>query len=361
MHLSPRKTLSLLALAALGVACAGRYDAPPRVDIAGLQDGVLSDVSAPLVLRFSKRVKPETVKVSIVKLELDLEGNLADEVAGPDPANPPQLAPLFAHDDSGDRFGTSAFIDDNRALEIRRLGFPIGTKLALIVEPGLATDDGAAATVARRRIPFAYNFKCKGTKGPGVLTSGSYFFVLDVESPVGTQLQLFTTLEVDPVTGLFRGQFTNADRSLDRSRCRTVSCAAVDACRTLPREECVAPSLRAGGPDEFPDYVVNNTPPTGYSFSVTGCAEDQGDGSSAFVTAPADVVVQQPAVSVTGLAMIAAFTKGTDGVLRATGGATGDKVLLAGNPLNGSAKGTARGRSLTPEQAPKDIPKPPAK
>jgi hypothetical protein len=227
MLFSPKTTLVMLALAALAAACAGRYDAPPKVEIQGLQDGVLSDVSAPLVLRFSKRVKPETLKIEIVKLELDLEGNLPDEVPDQDPANPPQLTPLFAHDYNGDRFGTSAFIDDNTGLEIRRLGFPIGTKLALLVEPGLETDDGSAATVARRRIPFGYSFKCKGTRGPGVLVTGSYFFIIDVESPIGTQLQLLSAIEVDPATGLFRGQFTNADRSLDRSRCLSVGLCVV--------------------------------------------------------------------------------------------------------------------------------------
>ena len=79
----------------------------------------------------------------------------------------------------------------------------------------------------------------------------------------------------------------------------------------------------------------------------------------AVIAAAADMVVQQPAVSIRGLEIIASFSKGPDGTLRTTGGGTADQVFLGQTPL-GKAKGTLRGRSLTPEQAKFDIPKPPA-
>src|SRR5207244_6431647 len=95
--------------------------------------------------------------------------------------------------------------------------FPVGTKLALLVEPGVATKDGVATT-ARRRLGFSYSFDCKGGRGSSVLRNGPSFLLLDVEQPLGTQIQLWGWFGVDPKTGLFRGQFTNADRNLDRTR-----------------------------------------------------------------------------------------------------------------------------------------------
>lgn len=345
--------LGLAAITGLGAACQS-FEAPPEPSIDGLQSGVLSDVNAPLRLRFSKPIDPATLRVKVVRYETDDEGNLPDERP-----EPQELAPLFSHDpDEGDKAGKSSIEENDQSFIVTPLArFPVGTKLALLVEPGLATKDGVT-TNSRRKILFAYNFDCKGGKGSKVLATGPYFLLLDVEQPLGTQIQLFGWMQVDPATGLFAGQFTNADRNPDRSRCGG-RCPATQVCRTLPAEDCVVPSLRCANEDEFPDFVVNATPPTGYSFTASGCAEDQADGTVAFRTAPADMVVQQPAVSIRGLEIIASFSKGPDGTLRTTGGGTADQVFLGQTPL-GKAKGTLRGRSLTPEQAKFDIPKPPA-
>jgi hypothetical protein len=349
-----RASLLCLFVAALGVAGACQeFVAPPEPEIEGLQSGVLTDVNAPLTLRFSKPIDPGTLRVKIVKLEFSQEGDLPDETQDPQP-----LQPIYSHDpDDGDKLGKSEMLDEDRALRITPLArFPVGTKLAVLVEPGLATKDGVT-TNARRRLAFTYAFDCKGGRGSTVLRTGPYFFLLDVEQPLGTQIQLFGWMDVDPKTGLFRGQFTNADRNPDRTRCGG-RCGAATVCRTLPAEDCVVPSLRAAGEDEFPDYIVNATPPTGYSFTATGCAEDQPDGTVAFRTAPADLIVQQPAVSIKGLEIIAAFAKAPDAVLHASGGGTADQVFLGQTPL-GKAKGTLRGRSLTPEQTPPNVPHPP--
>lgn len=356
MHIT--RFASLLAVAGLGLAAACQsFVSPPEPAIEGLASGLLSDVNAPLVLRFSKPIDPATLRVKIIKLETDLEGNLADEVPVPG-GEPVELPSIYAHDpDAGDKLGKSELVDDDRAFRITPLArFPVGTKLAVIVEPGLATKDGVA-TSARRKILFAYTFDCKGGKGTQVLKTGPYFMLLDVEQPLGTQIQLYAWMEVDPKTGLFQGQFTNADRNGDRARCGG-RCGPAQVCRTLPAEECVAPSIRCANEDEFPDFVVNKTPPTGYSFTASGCAEDQPDGTVAFRTAPADMVVQQPAVSIKGLEIVASFAKTPESTLRTTGGGTADQVLLGATPL-GKAKGTLRGRSLTPEQANFEIPKPP--
>ena len=264
--------LGLAAITGLGAACQS-FEAPPEPSIDGLQSGVLSDVNAPLRLRFSKPIDPATLRVKVVRYETDDEGNLPDERP-----EPQELAPLFSHDpDEGDKAGKSSIEENDQSFIVTPLArFPVGTKLALLVEPGLATKDGVT-TNSRRKILFAYNFDCKGGKGSKVLATGPYFLLLDVEQPLGTQIQLFGWMQVDPATGLFAGQFTNADRNPDRSRCGG-RCPATQVCRTLPAEDCVVPSLRCANEDEFPDFVVNATPPTGYSFTASGCAEDQADG-----------------------------------------------------------------------------------
>ena len=116
--------LGLAAAASLGAACQS-FVAPPEPAIDGLQSGVLSDVNAPLRLRFSKPIDPATLRVKVVKLEVDNEGNLPDE--RPEPVD---LAPLYSHDpDDGDKAGKSSFEENDQSFVITPLArFPVGTK-----------------------------------------------------------------------------------------------------------------------------------------------------------------------------------------------------------------------------------------
>jgi hypothetical protein len=232
---------------------------------------------------------------------------------------------------------------------------PIGRKLAVLVEPGLSDRKGTVTRV-RDRLLFNYDFKCSG-RGSKIFADGPYMFLLDVESPIGTQIQLFAQIRTDQATGRFIGQFTNADRSRDNARCNN-TCTSADACRTIPSIECVAPSLRAATVDEFIDFIPNPTPPTGYSFTVQGCVEDQSDTVVALATEPADLVVEQPAVTVRALVVLASFEKDPQGVFRATGSGTADQILLGDSPF-GPAKGTVHARAIPLDQLPPGIPLPP--
>jgi hypothetical protein len=336
------------------------FDGPPEPAIEGLSAGVLADPSLPFEVSFSKPIELSTLNLKIVNLDLDEEGNLPDERGNPDL----EMKPLFEYTggDGREFGGTLEAIKVGEELRrvkiVTRARLPVAAKLALLIEPGLKQAGGKGLELKTRvRVPFAYDFKCSG-KGTKVMKSGAYFLLLNVEKPIGTQIQLFGWLDIDAASGQIRGQFTNADRLMDVNRCPGLGCkAGVDACQTLPERKCVAPSERAITMDDFPDFEVNPTPPTGYGFSVPGCAEDIDDTTAAFATAPANLVVQQPAVSVRGLTIVAQWKAGPDGVLRATGNGNGEDVLLGTGAL-GPASGTIVARTLSEAEAPKNIPRP---
>lgn len=337
---------ALLLLPAAVFACE-TFVAPPAASVAG--GPVLTDPAAPLVVRFDRPYRPETLRLEVVPYDVDVEGNLADETD----AGGGDLHAYFTHDPAQGDFGGASRIGPD-TFTILPNALPVGRKLALLVEPGLASDRGVVTRV-RDRLLFSYQFQCAHA-GAGALASGPYVFLLDVESPIGTQIQLFAELHVDPATGDFVGQFTNADRNRDGSRCPG-GCPPEDACRTIPAPECVAPSLRAASVDEWPDYVPNVPPPTGYSFTVHGCANEAG-GAVVLGTEPVDLVVQQPAVTARGLVVIASFARDPEGVLRATGSGTAADILL-GTKSFGPARGTVAARSLPAAGLPPGIPYPP--
>lgn len=340
----------LLALAA-GFACES-YDPPPRATVVGLSAGVLDDSRAPLVIDFGMPIDPATLNVKVAVEETDVEGNLYDEDADPDT----ELEVLVAHDQlDGDLASTSELeADGSRLRLVPDAALPVGPKLVLIIEPGLTSKDGAV-TRYRQKIPFSYTVKCAaGT--PTKLASGVYFVLLDVQEPLGSQIQLYGVIDVDAASGALIGQFTNADRDPNQ-KCPT-PCGGADACRLLPAPECVAPSTRAGTPDEYPDFVPNPTPPTGYSFFVQGCAVD-GESGTGVITAPATMIVESPKVTVEALTMTAQFAPDESGIYRATGSLVSDTVRLGTNPL-GAGKGTMTAVRIPDEAAPPDVPRPPA-
>ncbi|MDI1449837.1 Ig-like domain-containing protein [Polyangium sp. 6x1] len=345
-------SLLLLSLAApLGAGCE-LYDGPPQPSIVGAEDGVLEDATAPIVLSFSEPVDPATLDVAIIRLETDVEGNLLDEDA--DPVSEPEEFVSFVKGVATG--GEAELVDGNATLVIKPSApLPVGPKLALVIEKGLA-DVAGNVTKVRKRLLFGYSFKLDCDKPSTVFPTGKYFLLADVEKPLQTQVQLWAAFYVDPETGRVRGQATNADR--DRTQVCPMSCKSTEACRLLPEPQCVAPSERAGTPDEHSDFVPNGTPPTGYSFTIDGCAVDQPGGKVVFATAPTDVVVQIPPVTLRNVTLTAEFAPDANGVLRGTGALAADTVLIGTTP-SGKGEGNLVGRIVAADEAPADIPDPP--
>ena len=87
--------------------------------------------------------------------------------------------------------------------------------------------------------------------------------------------------------------------------------------------------------------------------------EAEDDTTAAFVSAPANLVVQKPEVQVNGLVLTASFKKEASGAIRSTGTVTGSEIVFGTARLN-SGRGTATIRTVPEAEAPKDIPPPPA-
>lgn len=348
--------LALLACApivAIGAACE-RYNPPPTPVIEGLEGSVLSDAKAPLVVSFGKDVEPDSLSVKVIYLETDQEGNLFDEDDDPDT----NLRVLISRDKYESKGGTAELVDGNTKLKLVPTGaFPVGPKLALVFEAGLKSPDGKER-LFRTIIPFSYTVKCTAGARADKFVSGTYFALLEVDKPIGTQIQILAHIEVNKDTGAFLGQFTNADRNPDKGRC-SPACGADDACRTLPKMECIPPSTKAVTSDEYPDFVPNQTPPTGYSFTVEGCAVDDEKGTGV-ITAPATMVVQSPPVTVGGLVMTASWIPDANGNVKATGSLTAEAVSLNDNVI-GPGIGTMTATLIPLDKVPPNVPAPPAK
>lgn len=346
--------LSFLLGAAVvaGAPACERYEPPPTVIIDGLQGGLLFDSKAPLSLSFGQPIDLATLNLKVATFDTNLEGDLGDEDSDPDT----ELRVLLAHDPiDGDKGGHIELDPDGARLSfVPDSALPVGPKLVVLVEPGLK---GASGRVRqnRTRIPFSYAVRCKDGVRAEKLQSGVYFVLLEVEQPLGTQIQLFGSIDIDPSSGAFVAQFTNGDRNPDGARCPS-PCKDIDRCRLLPTPECVPPSLRAGTSDEHTDFVPNVEPPTGYSFAVQGCAVDDGNGAGV-VTAPATMVVQSPPVTVEGLTMTAFFGPDTAGNVRATGTLNADTVYLGTTKL-GPGKGSMTATFIPADKVPAGVPRP---
>ena len=340
--------LSFVLFVAFAAACSS-YEPPPTAEILGLEQGVLSDSRAPLVITFGMPVDIDSLTARVALNETDTEGNLLDEDDDPES----QLKVLIARDPlDGDVASKNTFEDGDATLVMTpEAALPVGPKLVLIIEAGLKSKAGKESKI-RQKISFSYTVKC-GTGRPTKLQSGVYFALLEVQEPIGSQIQLYGAFDIDPATGALSGQFTNADRNTAQ-QCPT-PCGSADVCRLLPAPECVPPSQRCGTADEFPDFVPNTTPPTGYSFSVQGCAVDDGE-STGVLTAPATMVVESPRVTVEALTLTASFS--ADG--RGTGSLVADTVRLGGNPL-GAGRGTMTAVRIPDDRVPPGVPRATAK
>jgi len=353
MRRLPLSLILATLVTAFGAGCE-LYDGPPKPAIIGADDGLLDDRDAPIVLSFGEPIDPTTLKARILRLETDVEGNLLDE--DDDPETEPEEFFLYTPDFPGVG-GTAELVDGNTALVIRPSApLPVGPKLVLVVEPGLA-DLAGNVTKVRKRLQFAYAFKLECNAPSAVFPPGHYFLLADIDKPISTQVQLWASFQVDATTGRVTGQCTNADR--DKTQVCPMACGTGEVCRLLPEPACVPPSERAGTVDEYPDYVPYAIPPTGYSFAIDGCAVDQADGKAVFVTAPVDVVVQQPPVTLRNVTLTAEFSKDAAGVLRGSGTLLADQVLIGTTP-SGPGEGNLVARLVSEDEVPPNIPDPPA-
>jgi hypothetical protein len=342
----------LLATAAIGCES---YDSPPRVQLLGLVEGTLTDPTAPLVIAFSEPVVDASLRVRIARYQTDDEGTLLDQI----PGRESELEVFFDRNPvGGDNGGFGILSEDRRTLTVElNQTLPVGPRLAVIVEPKLADDEGNETEV-RTILTFGYTFKCAGAAVGDSFPTGGYFFVVDVELPIETQIQLWAYLEVDPDTGLINGQFTNADRIQDPAHCGLMCDAETEACRTVPEAACVLPSTKAVDEDEYVDFYPNDVTETAYSFTVQACVAPLPDGSIGFANIPTDVEVPQPAVTVKGINLSSAFAVDGGGVLRASGSFTANTVFL-GPADSGPGSGVLTARRVPDEEIPPSIPKPP--
>ena len=345
-----------LALGAAGLAPAcATYDAPPEPSIKGLDKDLLKDPSAAIVIDFDKAFVPSSLHVKVAPYKTDVEGNLGDE----DSDDKTQLNAFFIHDPGGDTGGTSKLGSDDKSITIHlKKALSVGPQYVVLVEAGLADKTGAVTKV-RRRILFGYQPEEDCNAPSTVITSGTYFFMVNVTSPpLGVQIRLWADVVVDPATGAFVGQFTDAVRNPDPAHCPSdLTCDSTQVCRTLPTHECVAPSERAGTDDEYPDYIPRPGDPNGFTFETHGCVVDQAGGSAAFSTKPVDVAIANPTVTLKNTQLSASFVPDSEGVLRASGTLVADDVLL-GIISSGKGAGDLVARSIPAADSPADLPKP---
>jgi hypothetical protein len=348
------RTLAIATLAlAAGLGGCATYDGPPDVTIVGDQQGQLTDPRAPIVLSFSKPPKPETIKVEIARYVVDDEGNLPDEDADPGT----ELDLLFSHDPvDGDTGGTSALSDDKTTFTITLdVVPPAGQPLVLLVEKGLADEKGVVTTV-RRRIVFTYASNLTCNAAANVVKTGTYFFIAQITKPIATQVKLYGVVQIDPATGKLKTRFSKAKRNPDPNRC-TPACAATEACRLVPTQQCVTPSEPAGSVDEYSDYVFDADPTTGFNFAADGCSADESATTASFATADTDVKVSSPMVTLRNASLNGSFSLDSMGVLRAVGSLTADAVLL-GTIDSGMGQGDLTGRAIPDAEVPPDLPQP---
>ncbi len=298
--------LLILLTAAVVLLSAGScqtFDPAPDATLLNNVNGAMSTgPGAPLVVRFTEPVVPSTLRVKVVSLAvpnaLDGEGNLLDE------QNPPKTQAfkdsiVFAYDgskpdDDTASYGATVTLDSDSTLMTitPKTTFTISVPYMLIIEPGL--EDGAGhATVPRLKIPFT--FRLSGG-GPTRLPSGYYYLIMNVNY-LSQQLRLFTDMDVDPTTGIWRGKFTAAIRQPEtnsRPGCPASCPKDKPICQLLNSAlpPCVVPSDKQTALNQFPDFLPDPNPPDGYIFSTEGFAKDEPDGTIAFGTAPFDIDIK---------------------------------------------------------------------
>jgi hypothetical protein len=344
--------LGVAPLAGLPAASCQTYEPPPTATLVGLRDGVLANSLDPLVLRFDRPVDPSTVSVEVAPFDIDAYGNLPDERPGGG-----SLDVLLLHTPTGDTHVKATFDDAHTTLTLvptPAQWLPVGPSLVLLVDPGVTSTSTQTVLHYRERIPFSYTVACGGGHTT-LFESGDYFFLLQVNKPLGVELKAFASIDVDAASGTFVGQFTAALRNSDPSRCNP-PCTGGDVCQLLPSQACVAMSTPPVSIDEWPDFVPKATAPNGYTFQMRGCAVDVAHGAVDILTAPGVLTVTSPAVQIQGLTFTAQFVPAAGGLVRGSGSLTATHTLFGTLDL-GAGAGTLNAVSI-PKGAVRNIPQP---
>ena len=192
------------------------FHAPPEPSLPEAQSGLLSDPSAPVVVQFDRAIDPSTLTLEIARNVTNDRGQLPDEQ---DPSG--ELSTLYTFDPlRGDFGGTSVLSADGRTFTITpKDSLPYSPALVLLVEPGLKDVTYGVPTVARRKLVFSYQLVLSCNAPSKIMPAHSNYFVLiDVSKPVGTQVKLFATIDVDQ-NGEFNALFSGATRNTDPNRC----------------------------------------------------------------------------------------------------------------------------------------------
>lgn len=360
-----RTAACVFALGAMGVALSigvgvasscQTYEPPPTASMTGLSSGILSNPLSPIVLQFNTPVVPSTLSVEIAPFTIDAYGNLPDEEPDASPLNP-----LVSYTATASTHVTAALSSDRMTLTLSPsplTWLPTGPALVLLVNPGLTSATTGAVLHYRERIPFSYPAVC-GSPRPTKFQSGDYFFLLEVDEPVGVTLKAFAAIDVNAQTGAFFGQFTAAVRNPDVNRCSPPCVVNQTVCELIPAPgTCVAVSTPPVSVAEYPDYVAKETAPNGYTFEMHGCASDQGDGGAVnILTSPGELDVPSPPVSIHGLTFTAQFVPVDGGLVQASGSLTAPTIIFLEQDA-GAGSGTLSALSIPDGQAPPDLPQP---
>lgn len=325
------------------------FDPPPKVTIQGSENGVMkTQPDEPFVLLFSEPIRQGSFKTKLVKAVTDGEGNLLDE------QDPPDLEAFLANtavafdgadpENEDKSYGATFDLTDTQLSMEVGAGFQISAPYLAIIEPKLEDKDGHF-TLPRQKLPFT--FQLEGG-GPTTLPTGYYYWLFDIEPPpLQTQIQVFTYMKVDPATGHWRANFTNANRRAAlNSRPGCPACADLTpVCALIPTPRCVKPSDKQIDIAEWVDFLPEKDPPDGYYFIADGFARDEADGKISLGTAPFLIDINIGAGNINIRAentkVIGAFEMDTNGRLVATGSVSIEVVKVNGtgkDPTDGIFK-----------------------
>ncbi|MFO0567820.1 MAG: hypothetical protein U0263_19325 [Polyangiaceae bacterium] len=358
--MSKSRVLGFVMLASASSFGCQKFDPPPEPNVVGLDNGVMTTApDEPVVLEFSEPFVESSLRLKLVKAIKDSEGNLLDEQSPPDlegfRASTLVAFDGAARDDDERSFGASFELTNTSLVIDQEKAFGVSEPYLLLIEPGLEDLDGHQ-TVPRIRKPFTYELQGGGST---LLPTGYYYFILNVEY-LATQIQVFTYMEVDPVTGAWRASFTNANRleKLNKRPECPASCPTdTPVCALIPTVRCVKPSEKQTSLEQFVDFLPEVDPPNGYKFIADGFAKDQANATTAFGTSPflievtvgtGGVLVDAENTRISGV-----FRKHDDGRWRATGSLSVEVVKLNGIG-NSPTKGTFEAMSLTDAEV-KDV------
>lgn len=344
--------VGLVTLLCAASACQ-TFDPPPSAKIVEAENGVMTSGPAdPFTVEFSESFVKSSLRLKVVVSELDAEENLWDE--RPDPSQEEfdkrvVMAYEPAHAEDPERTFGGTFDLSGTTLRITpgaQLAY--GVPYLVLLEPGLEDLEGNR-TVPRTRLPFTHTL---AGGGPNQLPTGYFYFLINVEF-AATQIQTYTYMDIDPLTGGWRGIFTNANRLVElNGRTNCPSCddnPAFPVCALQPTPHCAAKSEKQTALEHYVDFLPEATKPDGYTFIADGFARDEPDGTIALGTAPflIDIIYGSGNINIRAenSKVTAVFEKDAAGRWVGNGSIAVDVIKLNGNGSSGT-KGTLTAMNL---------------